>query len=78
MLFISIVCLFLLYFASSLLDLNDPHVPYLCNCPQSFFFFCICEPSFPSLLCQTLLQESAQHHPAALAFVILEDNFLDN
>lgn len=71
-LFISIVCLLLLYFVSSPLDLNDPHVPYLCKCPQSFFF------SFPSLLCETLLQESVQHHPAALAFIILDDNFLDN
>lgn len=46
MLFISIVCLFLLYFASSLLDLNDPHVPYLCNCPQSFLFFLYVNPLF--------------------------------
>lgn len=42
------------------------------NVPSLFFF------SFPSLLCETLLQESVQHHPAALAFIILDDNFLDN
>lgn len=72
--FIAIVCLLLLYFVSSPLDLNDPHVPYLCKCPQSFFFL------FLPFCARPSLQESAQHQPAAinLVFVILEDHFLDN